>query len=245
LLLREILELRRLNKLSTYLGLLDIKNAFPSIPRDLLFQRLLEKLGDSRVIRLIYNLYREDIAKVGIGQDFSQPWANTVGVKTGDPLSPLLSIIFFDTLVEALQAGGHGVVVGDTRIPCILLADDIVILGENAESTQASLDCAAQWSRDYRMRFSTDGGKSAVLIYAASSAGKQVSTALPLSADISLSPPAPVHIRSYSILKNRKCGSTKSDIPRVSSLHLLPPPPVLKSTIHLPTQNPTWTLGLD
>ena len=245
LLLREILELRRLNKLSTYLGLLDIQNAFPSIPRDLLFQRLLEKLGDSRVIRLIYNLYREDIAKVGIGQDFSQPWVNTVGVKTGDPLSPLLSIIFFDTLVEALQAGGHGVVVGDTRIPCILLADDIVILGENAESIQAALNCAAQWSRDYRMRFSTDGGKSAVLIYAASSAGKQVSTALPLSADISLGSPAPVHIRSYSILKNRKCGSTKSDIPRVSSLHLLPPPPVLKSTRHLPTQNPTWTLGLD
>ena len=245
LLLREILELRRLNKLSTHLGLLDIQNAFPSIPRDLLFHRLLDKLGDSRVVRLIYNLYREDIAKVGIGQDFSQPWANSLGVKTGDPLSPLLSIIFFDTLVDSLQAAGHGVLVGNTRVPCILLADDIVLLGESAEAIQAALNCAAQWALDYRMRFSTDGGKSAVLIYAARSAGKPAPDVPPTCVDPS--PPVPSHICSYSIRKSKssKHSNRTSDIPRVSSLQLLPSPLAPKSTCSPPTRQPPWLLGLD
>ena len=170
LLLSELLEMRRERGEKTYVGFLDVRNAFPSVPRELILLRALRKLGQSRVIRIICSLYEADRAVIRSEGESSREWENIMGVKTGDPLSPLLFILFFDGLVESLTLEGRGVMVGDTKIPCLLLADDVGLLAGDYAEAQASLDCAARWATANGLTFSTDGVKSAVMLYGGSRA---------------------------------------------------------------------------
>ena len=150
----ELLSIRKRQGSSTYVGYLDLSNAFPSTWRAGLFSRLFELLGDCRPIRLAQALYQIDRARVRMGLHSSEPWSNRLGVKTGDPLSPILFLVFMHELSTRLKAEGLGIHLAGLHLPVFLYADDIALLADSAQKMQAMLLVCERWAREYRMVFS-------------------------------------------------------------------------------------------
>jgi hypothetical protein len=163
--LKEICEYRRFDDVKTFLAFLDVANAFPSTWRSGMFAKLFEKLGNNRITRLIYELYTNDRCRVAIQNVESEMWKTTDGVKTGDPLSPLLFIVYFSDLITELNDSGCGVQINGIRIPAFFFADDVVLLAGTSEELQQSLDVATRFANKWRFVFNTKKGKSDALVY--------------------------------------------------------------------------------
>jgi len=104
----ELLSIRKRQGSRTFVGFLDLSNAFPTTWREGLFTRLFAMLGDCRPVRLAQALYQIDRARVRMGLHSSEPWRNRLGVKTGDPLSPILFLVFMHEFSSRFKEAGHG-----------------------------------------------------------------------------------------------------------------------------------------
>jgi len=163
--LKELCEGRKIRGKSTFLAFLDVKDAFPLVCRTGLFTQLARKFGYSRLIRAIRAQYRGDRCRVVLPDGSKSNWWETKrGVKTGDPLSSMLFILFFTPLLEELVVANCGILTADgTRIPGFMFADDIVLVASNKEELQLMLNLAARFTNKWR--FSFNNKKSGTLIY--------------------------------------------------------------------------------
>jgi hypothetical protein len=116
----ELLSIRKRQGSRTFVGFLDLSSPFPTTWREGLFTRLFAMLGDCRPVRLAQALYQMDRAKVRMGLHSSEPWRNRLGVKTGDPLSPILFLVFMHELSSRLKEAGHGIHLARLLIPVFL-----------------------------------------------------------------------------------------------------------------------------
>jgi hypothetical protein len=80
----------------------------------------------------------------------SKPWRNRLGVKTGNPLSPILFLVFMHQLSSRLKEAGQGIHLAGLPILAFFYADDIVLLADSAQQMQAML-VYEKWANEYRM----------------------------------------------------------------------------------------------
>src|SRR6185312_14579290 len=80
--------------------------------------------------RILKSMYACVESYVRVGGVDSQPFTSQLGVRQGSVLSPLLYSIFINDLASSLSALGIGVQLGGDTIPCLLFADDILLLAE-------------------------------------------------------------------------------------------------------------------
>ncbi|TWW68222.1 hypothetical protein D4764_19G0000200 [Takifugu flavidus] len=80
----------------------------------------------------------------------------------GCPLSPILFIIFMDT-ISRCSHGVEGIQFGDLRIGSLLFADDVVLLTSSARDLQLSLDRFAAACEAAGMKISTSKSEAMVL----------------------------------------------------------------------------------
>jgi Reverse transcriptase (RNA-dependent DNA polymerase) len=87
------------------------------------------------------------------------------GVPQGDPLSPLLFIIFLQPLSDILkESGAKGAVLpGGLSLLDLLYADDMVLMSESAEDLNYMLEISQKWADQEGLSFSTDKSKAMVL----------------------------------------------------------------------------------
>lgn len=164
--LREVCELRYCRKEETFVAFLDVSNAFPTTWRSGMFHRLFEKLGNCRMLRLVHTMYQSERCRVVEGENKSEWWEPKYGVKTGDPLSPLLFLPFISALTEVLLELGLGVVLPNgTRCPLLLFADDVALLASNKKEMERMLLAVSDFARKWRFEFNNQ--KCGVLEYKA------------------------------------------------------------------------------
>jgi hypothetical protein len=124
-----------------YIVWYDIKNAFGSLPQDLMW-RVLETLKvDSSFIERAKNIYQGSHFIVHNARDGpTDPIHQEVGVYQGCPLSPYLFISALIPLMRALQdLPGVGVPLGDNYRPCVsAFADDIKVFCDSADGIKAA-----------------------------------------------------------------------------------------------------------
>ncbi|MGL4350991.1 MAG: reverse transcriptase domain-containing protein, partial [Plesiomonas shigelloides] len=72
-------------------------------------------------------IYTDSVTRVRIGGGDTPTIALRVGVKQGDPLSPLLFNVAMDPLIHEIERGGNGYRFGGHSVTSLAFADDLVL----------------------------------------------------------------------------------------------------------------------
>ena len=81
--------------------------------------------------KTVQSLYRDGVTRLEVGGVRSEEISMEVGVRQGDPLSPLLFNLAIDPLLHALECHGRGVKIAGTGLVAMAFADDLVLLSDS------------------------------------------------------------------------------------------------------------------
>jgi hypothetical protein len=136
--LHELIQIHRLrHRCDPVLAFLDIKAAYDTVDREVIWQRLYEHGTPTPMITLLQNMFDEVTITV-VGNNYvSAPFHPATGVLQGSVLSPHLYSMYIDTLPQKLcpAATRRTATVGDPATPvnALLFADDVPIFGTAEE----------------------------------------------------------------------------------------------------------------
>jgi hypothetical protein len=106
-------------------------------------------------VKLFKDLYTDNKTKVTL-QNWETEWLQSeTGIKQGCNISPYLFIIYLHDLTTQLIESGHGIEMGETTLPALLYADDIILLANNSDTLQKQLDILTQYGSENNMTYST------------------------------------------------------------------------------------------
>ena len=89
---------------------------------------------DTKMMTLMRNLYADSRAVVRVGNQMSQQFQSTVGVRQGCLLSPILFNAFLEEIVARATDGFEGgVTIHGERINNLKFADDIALLANDEQ----------------------------------------------------------------------------------------------------------------
>ena len=145
--LHDTIRWSQLQQKDTYVCLIDIKQAFDSVPHIPLQQAIYNFGIRGKMFNLIKDMYTNSKCKVRLNNnEYSDDIPIARGVKQGDPLSPILFIIFMESLVKTIDDRKIGVDIGENiNLSNLLYADDIALISNSAENLQYMMDLTSNW----------------------------------------------------------------------------------------------------
>ncbi|CAH8871683.1 unnamed protein product [Trichobilharzia szidati] len=154
--LRQILEHRHSYRRPTINIFLDLQAAFDSVDREVLWRCLAVKGMPRKYIALIKALYSYSCSQVRAYGELSSEVVTTSGVRQGCRLSPFLFNFIIDVLMDLtlthFNDSGIDLLPGNNLVD-LEFADDIVLLGEDADKVQSLLNTLSNNLRMFGMRF--------------------------------------------------------------------------------------------
>ena len=154
--LTNIIETRKLKKLSTFTAFIDFRKAYDMINRSHLFRKLQQEGLRGRLLVAVKSLYNDVKCCVRLN-GFDTSWFDVkCGLKQGCPLSPTLFNLYINDLVSYLKDLNIGIDIGDTKVCILLYADDIVLLAESANDLQCLLNALSVWCVNNKMSVNCD-----------------------------------------------------------------------------------------
>lgn len=128
---------------------LDIKAAYDSVDRAILWRKLRKKGADEPVICLLKSLYENCKSKVAVDDCLSEPLDHEMGIMQGSVISPLLYCLFLDDIGTQLS---HEI--ASEQVNLFLYADDIALVCSSSELLESSLKQLEDYSIVNNFRFS-------------------------------------------------------------------------------------------
>ena len=140
-----------------YSCFVDFSKAFDTIPRDLLFQKLLDYGINGKFFNNIKILYTNDNCCVKVGNKLTESFLANQGVKQGCILSPLLFNIFIADIVERFGTEScRPLKIDELRnLGCLLWADDIILLSHSEEGLRNMLSALSLYVEENGMSINT------------------------------------------------------------------------------------------
>ena len=135
----------------------DFSKAFDTIPRDLLFKKLLDYGINGKFFNNIKTMYSNDNCCIKVGNKLSESFLANQGVKQGCILSPLLFNIFIADIVERFTTENcRPLKLDESRnLGCLLWADDIILLSHSEEGLRNMLSALSTYVDDNGMSINT------------------------------------------------------------------------------------------
>ena len=155
-----------------FAAFVDFSKAFDTIPRDLLWRRM-EEIGiHGELLGALRAMYRDVRCRVRTPEGLTDAFDSTWGVKQGCPLSPLLFSLYVDPLEEELftedetcEIDGDFLSLAGVPVPCLLFADDLVLLSSTRAGLQAMLGTLERFARRTGLTVNLD--KTKVVVFGA------------------------------------------------------------------------------
>ena len=141
-------------KSNLHTAFLDIRAAYDSVDRRILWRRCRNRGLPLECVDLLKELFDHNSGQVVVGGKRSEPFHIESGVLQGSVLSPCLYSIFIDDLARELSTMSK-VKVGSSVINCILYADDIALFADCPTNLQHLLDKCADHAKRNRYKFNT------------------------------------------------------------------------------------------
>lgn len=135
-----------------HVAFLDIKAAYDSVDRRILWRRCLNRGIEPNVVGILKQMFDHNSSQVVINGRKSNPFHIESGLLQGSVLSPCLYSIFIDDLAKELN-GSHRVKVGSVEINCTMYADDIALFADEHWKLQELLDICTKHAEKNRYQF--------------------------------------------------------------------------------------------
>ncbi|CAM2114001.1 unnamed protein product [Caretta caretta] len=126
-----ILNQAKKSKKSLGVIFIDIVKAVDSVSHDHIMWVLRERGLDQHIVDIISDSYKNVHTRIQVGKEFTSPIEIKVGIKQGDPMSPLLFNLALDPLITTLEKAGTGFSYGINKITSLAFADDLVMLSDS------------------------------------------------------------------------------------------------------------------
>jgi len=105
----------------------DLSKAFDTVSHNHIIMTLKQKGVDDHIISLITSMYQNVNSRIHLRNDQSDPTGIHIGVKQGDPMSPILFNLSIDPLLCKLESEGSGFQHYVRNITTMAFADDLVL----------------------------------------------------------------------------------------------------------------------
>ena len=140
-----------------YCAFIDYEKASDTVIHDALWFKLTDNGVSSKLTRMLRSLYHKVLAVVKMQSDVSSFFEIVLGVKQGEPLSPLLIILFVNDIYSDLSVEnelGEVTCVSINQICFFLLlfADAMVIFSNNSMELQKMLEKLHVYSSEWGLR---------------------------------------------------------------------------------------------
>lgn len=113
--------------------LVDFARAFDSVSHLHILEILRQRGLDEHIIGIVGDSYTNVSTAIKVNGEMSPPVDVRVGVKQGDPMSPLLFNLALDPMIDTLERYGLGYKLGDQQITTLAFADDLVLVSGSWE----------------------------------------------------------------------------------------------------------------
>jgi hypothetical protein len=168
--LQHLLNKSKRNRKPMHCCFVDLKKAYDSTPRQKLWDRLYQVGVKGKMLTAVASLYTDVQFSVKFANGLSPTFSGDTGVRQGCPLSPFLFGVFIEMLHDKISEAypmGIGPCISSprgqqARIPILMFADDIVLLGLNAQQLQQLLDVLRDFCTEHDMMVSDDKTKVVV-----------------------------------------------------------------------------------
>ena len=151
--LNHVIEKYRSHKKPVYAAFIDFRKAYDSVDRRLLWECMRSIGVHGCFLDSLIAMYEEVRIRVRVGGKLGDSFQSDVGVKQGDPLSPLLFGLFIDRLEGLIHdmLPDVGVHMKDVFLKVLLYADDLVLLAETPGDLQRMLDLLLSFCKHNNM----------------------------------------------------------------------------------------------
>ena len=143
----------------------DFSIAFDSVPRNTLFQKLLNFNINGKFYDSLTHIYTNDTSCVKIGDNITQTFITNQGVEQGCILSPILINIFLSDIQTTLEKNNceHLELSENNPLGCLIWADDLLLLSKCKAGLQNMLSELKHYTETNGMKLNLK--KTKVMIF--------------------------------------------------------------------------------
>ena len=147
---------------SVYACFIDVRKAFDSVDHKILIEKLIDIKVPKYYVNLIKYWYCNQHVSVRFGNEISESFIISNGIRQGGVLSGLLFNLYIDCILDKLSAMRIGCRLGIVNSNVIAYADDIVLLAPSAASLQLLMNMANQFALSLKLMFNEEKTKCMV-----------------------------------------------------------------------------------
>ncbi|MCG8046840.1 MAG: reverse transcriptase family protein, partial [Candidatus Thiodiazotropha endolucinida] len=140
-----------------YCAFVDFRKAFDLVYRNGIWVKLISLGVSSKMVNMLKAIYESVKSCVRVKGRLSEYFDSYMGVKQGEPLSPLLFIIFINDMATYLHDDNIDLIsLDEFQIYLLLFADDTVLFSRTPEGLQILLNKLNEYCRNWGISVNVD-----------------------------------------------------------------------------------------
>ena len=140
------------DKRKLYCAFIDFRKAFDLVYRNGIWVKLINCGVSSKIIKMFQRIYQTVKSCVRVNGSLSESFESYMGVKQGEPLSPLLFIFFINDMYAALYDEQlEHFTIDEIQLFLLLFADDTVLFSYTKEGLQSLLDKLSDYCKQWNI----------------------------------------------------------------------------------------------